>query len=315
MTAPRVSVVIPAYRAAAFIERTLACVAAQTFKDLEVVVVDDGSPDDTAAVVERFLAGGSLAGTCLTQPNKKIAAARNHGLSRARGEFIAFLDHDDFWVPEKLAVVMAAFERHPDTDLVHHPCRIVDPQGRRLGLTHNGYPGPDIFRSLLFTGNALCPSAVTVRAAKLKEVGGFREDPAYDTTEDYDLWLRLARVARFRFIPEVLGDYLMAGGGASRRVLYHHANIESMLREHFSRLPDPGPWTRLLMRRRLSYVHRAAARALLREGDVPAAGREVFAMLREFPLTPYNLAIAGLWLVSHGALRPLGDRLGRVLKY
>lgn len=315
MTAPRVSVVIPAYRAAAFIEKTLATVAAQTFKDLEVVVVDDGSPDDTQAVVERFLAASGLAGTCLRQPNKKIAAARNHGLDHARGEFIAFLDHDDLWRPEKLAVVMSEFDRRPDTDLVHHPCRIVDPAGLALGLTHNGFPGPDLYRSLLFSGNALCPSAVTVRAAKVREVGRFREDPAFDTTEDYDLWLRLARVARFRFIPDVLGDYLMAGGGASKRVLYHHANIEALLKEHFARLPNPDLWTRLLMRRRLSFVHRAAARALLRDGDVPGAGREVRAMLREFPLTPRNLAAAGLWLLSQGPWRAVGDRAGRILKY
>lgn len=315
MSSPRVSVVIPAYRAAAFIEKTLASIAAQTYGDFEVLVVDDGSPDDTQAVAQRFIESRGLAGGCVRQENKKIAAARNNGLSRARGELIAFLDHDDLWAPEKLALVTAEFDAHPEADLIHHPCRIIDPEGRELGRTHNGHPGTDLYRDLLFIGNALCPSAVTVRAANVREVGGFRENPAYDTTEDYDLWMRLAKVARFRFIEPILGDYLMASGGASKRVLYHHANIESLLRDHFALLPEPDLRTRILMRRRLSYVHRAAARALLRSGDSAAAGAEVIKMLREFPFTALNLAMLGLWAVSHGPLRPAGERAGQVLKY
>lgn len=298
MPAPAVSVVIPAYNAARFIERSLETVAAQTFRDLELLVVDDGSSDDTAGVAERFLKTKGLAGAAIRQPNKKIAAARNAGIRAARGEFVAFLDHDDLWRPDKLAVVMREFESHPEAGLVHHPCRIVSPAGRVLGRTHNGRCGRDLYRKLLLIGNALSPTGVTVRRAKLDKVGGFREGERYDTVEDYDLWMRLAKVCAFRFIAEPLGDYLLVSGGASKRVAYHHANLEALLRDHFAEYPRQDAWTRLLMRRRLSQVSRAAARALMKAGDPVAAKPHVLEMLRRFPLEPKNLAVAAQWILT-----------------
>src|SRR5687768_17409195 len=120
----RVSVVIPAYNAADFIERTLESVRAQTYRSYEDVVIDDGSTDGTHELVTRWLALSGVAGTCIRQVNKRIAGARNAGMRAARGEFIALLDHDDLWDPEKLAVVMAEFDKHPEVDLVCHNERV-----------------------------------------------------------------------------------------------------------------------------------------------------------------------------------------------
>lgn len=298
MTAPKVSIVIPAYNAASFIERTLETVALQTFRDFELLVVDDGSKDDTTAVVERFLKSRRLAGAAIRQENKKIAAARNAGIRAARGEFVAFLDHDDLWRPEKLSVVMDEFRRHPEAGLVHHPCRIVTPEGRIIGATRNGPGARDMYRRLLLLGNALSPTAVTVRRARLEEVGGFREGERYDTVEDYDLWLRLARVCEFKFIDPPLADYLLVSSGASKRVNYHHERLEALLKDHFADYPRQDAWTRLLMRRRLSQVNRAAARAFLKAGDAAAARPHIVQMLKRFPLEPKNLAVAAWWLLK-----------------
>lgn len=294
----KVSVVIPAYNAAKFIEKTLETVAAQTFRDYEIIVVDDGSADDTAGVVESFLKAKNLSGTAIKQPNKKIAAARNAGVRAAKSEFVAFLDHDDLWRADKLATVMAEFNAHPEAGLVHHPCRIVSPDGAVLGRTHNGPAARDMYRRLLLVGNALSPTAVTVRREKLNEVGGFREGERYDTVEDYDLWMRLARVCPFRFIDPLLADYLLLSGGASKRIAYHHEHLEALLRDHFAEYPRQDPWTRLLMRRRLSQVSRAAARALIKAGDPAAARPHVIDMLKRFPLEPKNLAVAAWWLLK-----------------
>jgi glycosyltransferase involved in cell wall biosynthesis len=297
MSSPRVSIVIPAWNAAAFIEKTLSTVAAQTFRDFELVVVDDGSSDATKEVVDRFLKENGLRGVCIKQENKKIAGARNTGIRAASGELISFLDHDDLWLPEKLAVVTAEFDAHSDADLVCHDEEILK-DGKLVRVSHNGPLVPDMYGKLLFDGNALSPSAVTVRKLKLFEAGLFREDPEFNTVEDYDLWMRLARVCRMRFLPRVLGVYQLVEGGASNRIVYHHTNLEHLLRDHYKHYPNPGFRTRLRMRRRLGVMCRSAAKLLIAQGDTAAAGGYARRAVVECPWDWKNLAVLALWAVK-----------------
>lgn len=294
MSAPRVSVVIPAYNAAGFIENTLGTVAAQTFKDFEVIAIDDGSKDDTANIVERFLKSNGLKGRCVRQPNKKIAGARNAGVREASAEFISFLDHDDAWFPEKLSLVMAEFDKRPEIDLVCHNEELVR-GGTVVGVSKNGPAVPRMYERLLFQGNCLSPSAVTVKKTKLTEVGGFRENPEFNTVEDYDIWLRLAQVSRFYFLDKALGRWQFIDGGASNKVIYHHANLETMLRDHFSKLPADGAWLALKKRRRLAWVWRAAARALMAQGDFKAAGPYARRSFAGYPLDWKNAVTIVEW--------------------
>ncbi|MBI5245396.1 MAG: glycosyltransferase [Elusimicrobia bacterium] len=296
--APRVSVVIPAYNAASFIEKTLDAVRAQTFKDFEIVVTDDGSTDGTQAVVEGYLKRYSLKGRCIRQENKKIAAARNTAMRASRGDFIAFLDHDDLWYPEKLEVVLAEFQKHPEADLVCHSENITQ-NGKILRVAHYGPWVPDMYERLLLKGNALSPSSTTVRREKAFAVGGFRENPEFNTVEDYDYWMRLSRVAAFRFITCVLGEYQVVERAASRRVEYHHSNLEALLRDHFADYfgEDPSSLDRQRMRRRLSAVYRSALGQLMEHREAPERQREyALKMLRTFPFDPKNLARGLLWL-------------------
>ena len=299
---PRVSVVVPAWNAAAFIRRTLETVAAQTFRDFELIVVDDGSTDKTKEVVDAFIAEKGLAGRCVRQPNKKIAGARNTGIREAKSELIAFLDHDDRWFPNKLERVMAEFDAHPDADLVCGHENVVK-DGRFIRVSRNGPWVPDMYERLLFEGNALSPSAVVVKKAKLLEAGLFREDPEFNTVEDYDLWMRLAKICRMRFIDEVLGEYLLVERGASNRIVYHNENLEALLVDHFSRYERPDAATRRRMRRRLGVMCRSAARLLLQQGDAPAAKGYALRAVAQCPWDWKNWAVAGLWAAKRLAGR------------
>lgn len=297
-TPPTVSVVIPAYNAASFIERTLESVRAQQYTDYEVIVVDDGSTDGTSEVVRRYLARYGMPGQCLEQPNRQIAAARNTGMRAARGAYIALLDHDDLWHPEKLRRVMQAFADHPDVDLVCHNEAIVR-DGRRLRVSRNGPAVPRMYARLLFAGNALSPSATVFRTHKALAIDGFREQPEFNTAEDYDFWMRFSRVARFHFLDATLGTYHLVDRAASRRIAYHYANLEHVLRDHFSRYagPHPGWVTRLRIRRRLSAVYRATASQLMSCNEERETQRAcVLRMLRIFPYDPVNLAFSLRWM-------------------
>src|SRR2546425_1425031 len=294
---PLVSVVIPAFNAAAFIERTLDSVHAQTYSSYDIIVVDDGSSDDTHEVVEHYFKRHGMSGQCIRQINKKIAAARNTGMRAARGAYIALLDHDDLWHPEKLAVVMREFELHPEADLICHNENITL-NSRVLRVSRNGPGVRDMYECLLFSGNRLSPSATVLRRDKVLAIGGFCENPDFNTVEDYDFWMRLSKTAKFHFLDRVLGEYQVVDRAASRQVEYHYSNMEKMLQTPFSAYfgDSPGVIARLRIRRRLSMVYRSALGHLMEYKESKENQRQyVFKMLRTFPIEPKNLARAGLW--------------------
>ncbi|MCX5783023.1 MAG: glycosyltransferase, partial [Elusimicrobia bacterium] len=264
MNVPLISVVIPAYNSANFISKTLDSVRAQTFNDYEVVVVDDGSSDETRAVVEKYFALNKMPGRCVRQSNKKIAAARNAGINLARGKFIALLDHDDIWYPQKLEKVVDAFNRHADADLVCHDVDMIR-NGKFYKVIRCGYSG-DIYKNLIFRGNALTPSSSVFRRDKALAIGCFRESPEINTVEDYDFWIRFSKTARFFFLQEALSEYHVVESGASKNIDYHINNTERVVSQHMKEFAGENPswFLRLMMRRRMSVVYRSAALELLR---------------------------------------------------
>jgi glycosyltransferase involved in cell wall biosynthesis len=293
-------VVIPAYNAAAFIEKTLDSVRAQTCTDYEVIVTDDGSADRTQAAVEGWLARRKIAGRCIRQPNKGIAGARNTAMRAASGAYIALLDHDDLWYPGKLAAAAEAFKSHPDAVLVGHHINMTK-DGKLVALVRKGPAVPRMYERLLFVGNALTPSASVFRKDKALEIGGFRENPEFNTSEDYDFWMRLSRVGPFYFIDEALAEYPVVENSASSPVEYHHASHEAVLRDHFASYFQgaPGPWDRWRMSRRMSVVYRSAAGALAKAGAPRAERwRYIRKMIAADPLAVKNLARALLWLLG-----------------
>ena len=181
-----VSVIIPTFNRAMKTARAVASVLYQTFTDYEIIVVDDGSQDNTEAVMRQF--EGRIRYVVIPS-NQGVSVARNRGIRESQAPWIAFLDSDDYWLPRKLAVQMAFFEERP---------KAVICQTQEIWIRNGRYANPkkrhqkpsgDIFEPSL----RLClvsPSAVMMRRSLVEEVGLF--DEALPVCEDYDLWLRIA---------------------------------------------------------------------------------------------------------------------------
>lgn len=202
-SSPLVSVVIPAHNAEQYLAETLQSVFAQTYTALEVIVVDDGSTDGTAALVrEQFPAAA-----CLSKVNGRVARARNHGIDHARGEWIAFLDADDVWLPEKIARQMAAVRDRPEVGLCFTDCTVFLNEPRKV--LHRAStaitPKPGGGAAALFEDNFITTSTVMVRRSVLDAVGQF--SPEFHGPEDFDLWLRIAERFSIAYIDEPLALY------------------------------------------------------------------------------------------------------------
>lgn len=237
---PRVSVVIPVYNAARTIERALASVFGQSFADYEVILVDDGSTDDSQARIAaaRAAAGPGRAAICsvISLPrNQGAAAARNAGIRAARGELVAFLDADDEWLPEKLARQVAALDAAPDAVIIGCNAEWLGPAGR---VTHRLEDGPvitgaDAWKALLRSCYLSTPCVVARRAA-LEAEGGF--DAALPVGEDQDLWFRLAERGPVLYLTEVLVRiHKQPGSLMSRNVLGMATHYVPMVERHVTR--------------------------------------------------------------------------------
>ncbi len=199
-----VSVIVPMYRGEKYIEQAVRSALAQTYRTLEVIVVDDGSPDEGAAVVEGIHDDRLR---MIRQQNQGVAGARNTGLSEASGTLIAFLDQDDIWHPHKLAAQVPLF---------------ADPEVAAVGalMTYLGPKGPmratsgeiaDHQRELIASAKLMpfAPSSMVIRAATLRNIGGFDRDLLVKAgpVDDLDVLSRVARVGRVLTVPEPLGLY------------------------------------------------------------------------------------------------------------
>lgn len=317
---PLVSVVIPTHNCAAYIVHAIESVLAQTVQDLEIIVVDDGSTDTTAARLKRF--GKAI--DYLAQDRRGAAVARNAGIAQARGRYVAFLDADDLWEPDKLALQVSLAEAHPGVGLVFSDCcwfnergiiyrswitqRDRFPQGQRLpaGGTWVGRTLPD-----LLLQNFLHTSTVLIPRGCLNEVGAF--DESYLTGEDHHLWVRIAArfdlgyvhkpLVRVRLRPESLINH-------DFRPMYR--NEIRVVKECLPILGRPDLATRIRLRRRLAELHFRFGWRLFKVGEGAVARREFAASLRRWPLQVLSAAYWGLALLPHrqvAALRSLRRRL------
>lgn len=209
MTSPSVSVVIPTYNRAAFLGAAVASIRAQTYPCTEIVIVDDGSTDDTAQVVTTLGPGIRY----VTQTNAGPAAARNRGIHEARGDLVAFLDTDDRWLPEKIALQVEILQREPSVALVCADMAIEDETGAGnvdSNFLHRGLhayfvelegrPVPNAPRRLLQV-NFINTSTVLARREVLLDLRGFDTRLRYG--EDLELWLRIAARHALACVPSV----------------------------------------------------------------------------------------------------------------
>src|SRR6516165_8701901 len=218
-----VSVIIPAFDAAANIRQTLNSVVAQTYEEIEVIVVDDGSSDATSAIVEEFAARDTRF-QLVRQRNAGVGAARNTAIRKARGKYIAPLDADDLWFPEKLEKQVACLEQcGNETGLVYCWSTLIDQNGGVVNECSHTVEGRLHHALILrnFLGNGSVP---LFRAAALEKVGLYltrAEQGGAQGCEDWDLYLRIAENFGIRVVPEYLVAYRQAGASMS-------ANAETM---------------------------------------------------------------------------------------
>lgn len=202
------SVIIPTYNRADKLNRALASLKKQTCKDFEVIVCDDGSTDHTKTVVEKFSEDFPVF-HCRGENFGGPARPRNNGLSLVKGEWICFLDDDDWWYPDKLETVKKFTS---GVDVIYHALDEFTPKGKTFFKRKGRHLNRPCFVDLMLNGNALNNSSVCVNAGVLRKVGRISEEKELVGAEDYELWLRISRITeRFMYIPDSLGAYWLDG--------------------------------------------------------------------------------------------------------
>tara|TARA_Y100000590_G_scaffold53175_1_gene55698 strand:- start:667 stop:1569 length:903 start_codon:yes stop_codon:yes gene_type:complete len=201
---PFFSVVIPTYNCADLLNRSLLSVFAQTYKNFEIIVVDNSSTDNTNDVLRSFK--DDRLSVIKVNNNGIIAYSRNKGINSSKGQWIAFLDSDDVWSPNKLDKVYSVINLNPEIILVCHDEWSFISNVRKNYL-HYGPAGKDIYERLLFKSNCLSTSAVCINKEIAINTGGFSEKIKFITAEDYEYWIRLSRKGEFYFINEALGEW------------------------------------------------------------------------------------------------------------
>jgi len=291
---PTVSVIIPTYNSAALVTAAIESALAQTLPPSEIIVVDDGSTDDTRQRLSTYCV------RYLHQQNQGVAAARNLGLREATGELIAFLDADDIWHPRKLELQIAAIAANPD--LVLLGTSVFDwPAEQPSSINRAGVIKPMSWRKLAVKNHLVTSSIIVCRTA-LAKTGDF--DTALQGPEDHDLWLRLAEMGTVATLDLPLTGYRQVQGSLSRQATTMRAGMRQILRK----LDQRNAWAgrRWLRRKAYGYcdyscAYMAGAAGLPGRafGDVarsmlwyplPYAKSEVRFPLARLRMLPMNLA-------------------------
>ena len=275
---PLVSVIVPNYNYGRYLRQAIESVLAQSYQRIEVLVVDDGSTDESEAAVH----GYSNHVRWVRQHHEGVSAARNRGVRESRGELIAFLDADDFWAPAKLERQVARWISEPAVGLVHCGARILNDAGETPEVQLGGLEGWVAEDMLLFQRLAIvcAGSGALVPRAVFDSVGGF--DPHLSTSADWDLCYRIAVRRRVGFVPEELIFI-------RRHQTNMHANIRvmehDMLLAYAKAFQEAGPERRRLRRQSYGNLHMVLGGSFFQAGQFAAAARHVAISLW---LTPGN---------------------------
>jgi glycosyltransferase involved in cell wall biosynthesis len=210
-----VSVIIPAYNHAPYLRAAIDSALAQTYAPHEVIVVDDGSTDETPQILASY--GDRI--RAIRQPNGGVASARNAGIAAASGDYLAFLDSDDLWEPRKLELQMARFDADPSLGLIHCGAEAFDNEGRTLQVWLDGMEGWVANAMLCLEGHVITCNTIVIPKRVAEEIGPF--DGRLTPSEDWDFCYRVAVRYPVGYVPEILLRYRQHGAGI-------HLNIERM---------------------------------------------------------------------------------------
>ena len=281
MSEPKVSVVIPTYNRINYLARAIESALRQTYSNIEIVVVDDGSTDKTEELLKKYV--GRI--VYIYQPNQGAASARNKGIDAAKGEFIAFLDSDDYFYPDNVEKKIDRLFGDQNCGWIHSNWQYVSPDG---GILENGAHKfrhnnkcveGEIFPELLKSRNFIATDSVVISKEILTQTGGF--DDSIPSQEEYDLWLRLAIKNEVRYISEPLlyvtrqsgslsSDFMKWAQGNARIIEKLHSllPIDFENRDGFLRRSDADKYTFLgrahFEKREYIFAARSFLRSILR---------------------------------------------------
>lgn len=232
-----VSVIIPAYDAERSIEATLRSVLAQSYRNIEVIVVDDGSRDRTAAIVDAVRKGDNRV-YLVRQPNAGQAAARNAAIAMAKGEFIAPIDADDIWFSDKLSLQVERALQSPEVALVYGWSAFIDERGALTGESVTSDLEGEVLSGLICSNLVGNGSAPLMRAECVRQIGGYDEAKAISGCDDLDLYIRLSERWRFALIPRFVVGYRVSRHNMSLNTWRMIASWETVLLQAQKRNPE-----------------------------------------------------------------------------
>jgi glycosyltransferase involved in cell wall biosynthesis len=281
--ARKVTVVIPTYNRAHLLRGCIQSVLAQSFPDLEVVVIDDGSTDNTSQVVSTFPV------RYYRQENEGAPAARNKGLSLAGGEYVIFLDSDDILLVDAVAKGVAVLDEHPEVGFSYGKCYIIDEKGRTLGMIKSRLKsscirqGKEEIADLIF-GNDIPPAAVMARRRCLEEVGGFA--PAFHFgSQDFELWVRLAKRYAVAYIAEPLAKFRVHEHNmTSSRTPGEMEQTRSLILESIFNDDELGPFLSAQRPAAYSHLYRQLAEHAYSRREMRAARHYLYRSAKACPL-------------------------------
>src|SRR3989338_6857241 len=274
---PLVSVILPTYNCAAFLPHSIGSILAQTYNSYEIIVVDDGSTDNTKEVLYPFMQRIKY---ILLEQNKGLPTARNIGILSAHGKYIAFIDADDLWLPEKLQTDIEYFETHPEVSMVYSKHLNIDQNGRMLDeASQKRLPSGNVFAQLFSEQNFINTSSVIVQKEVFKTTGLF--DEQLFNCQDWDMWLRIT-------------FYFKVGGINTPLLKYRHnphslsKNRNNVLKyqkividKTYNSFKDKGKGiSNKLYKRRLSSHYAKVGRHFLRMGNKALALENFYSSLK-----------------------------------
>jgi len=263
---PFFTVIIPTFNRVSRLSLCLNSVLSQTFTNFEIVIIDNGSTDNTEKMIlEKY--GDFRIRYFWQEGSGSPANPRNQGIRKARGDWVSFLDSDDVWYPEKLGSVYEKIQNQPETDVICHNERFCDQTNQKLHKISHVRIANDMYKSMLMEGNCLSPSATSIRKSFLTEKKlYFNESPDFAIVEDYDLWLRLAKNgAMISFINKTLADYVVDGGNMISNWGKYINNLEYLYKFHAFTVQDFEPNKEKVFNKLIANIHLYRLKKALKE--------------------------------------------------
>ncbi len=276
---PKISVVIPAYNAAKTIKETIQSVLNQTFTDLELIIINDGSQDATLEIVERI---PDPRIRLFSYPNAGPTVSRNRGILHAVGDYISFIDADDLWTPDKLESQFNALQTNPQAAVAYSWTNSIDERGKLLRRGFYVQLNGDVYKTLLVINFLENGSNPLIRRTALVEMGGFEESLTHG--EDWDMWLRLASSYDFVAVPSPQVLYRISPGSASFNIFKQEEGCLIMIERAFTQVPESlQNLKRLTLANLYKYLTSKALEGIPSRANSLAAARFIGLALRNDP--------------------------------